>query len=193
MFENRKLYLLLAFLSLFLLTSMIQDSYAKYVSSASASGNFNVARWNFKVNTQDVISKNDFTSVIEPVFTGNENIKDGVIAPTSKGYFDITIDATSVDVSYTEKITLSLNDTNSVTDLKISGYQLNDGTLTEIEGNTITVSHSLSDSKKTNTYRIYVEWVDGDGETMDNSADTNASKSGTASVKVELSFIQKAS
>ena len=44
---------------------------------------------------------------------------------------------------------------------------------------------------KVNSLRVYFKWLDGDGESMDNSADTEASLSNnSAKLKVNLSFIQ---
>ena len=98
----KKVYLLLALTCLLLLVSLIQSTYAKYVSKAEVGSNFAIATWNFKVNEQDINNNNDLSNVIVPVFENNPNIKDNVLAPTAEGYFDINIDHSSVDVSFTE-------------------------------------------------------------------------------------------
>ena len=188
----KKLYLLLALASLLLLVSVIQNTYAKYISKAIANSNFTIASWNFKVNNQDINANSNFSNVIVPVFENNPNIKDNVIAPTSEGYFDINIDHSNVDVSFTEKISLNFSDTNTVSDLKITGYAINDGSIIEFNGNEISTDCLLSDNVKINKYRIYVTWIDGDGQTMQNKDDTEATENGNASISVSLSFIQKA-
>ena len=188
----KKVYLLLALASLLLLVSVIQNTYAKYISKATANSNFTIASWNFKVNNQDINANSNFSNVIVPVFENNPNIKDNVIAPTSEGYFDINIDHSNVDVSFTEKINLNLSDTNTVSDLKITGYAINDGSIIEFNGNEISTDCLLSDNVKINKYRIYVTWIDGDGQTMQNKDDTEATENGNASISVSLSFIQKA-
>lgn len=188
----KKLYLLLALASLLLLVSVIQNTYAKYISKATANSNFTIASWNFKVNNQDINANSNFSNVIVPVFENNPNIKDNVIAPTSEGYFDINIDHSNVDVSFTEKINLNLSEANTVSDLKITGYAINDGSIIEFNGNEISTDCLLSDNVKINKYRIYVTWIDGDGQTMQNKDDTDATKNGNASISVSLSFIQKA-
>ena len=188
--KEKKYFLLLALVSLFLLVNIVQKTYAKYVSSAEANANFSVAPWGFKVNNQDVIANNNFSGTIIPVFENNPNVKNGVIAPTSEGYFDIIIDSTNVDVSFTEKIELSKEENNTVSDLVITHYTVNDGDIVELTDNTITAIHNLNDTNKVNTYRVYVKWIDGGNETMNNEADTNASKDGIAAVSIKLSFIQ---
>ena len=188
----KKVYLLLALASLLLLVSVIQNTYAKYISKATANSNFTIASWNFKVNNQDINANSNFSNVIVPVFENNPNIKDNVIAPTSEGYFDINIDHSNVDVSFTEKINLNFSGTNTVSDLKITGYAINDGSIIEFNGNEISTDCLLSDNVKINKYRFYVTWIDDDGQTMQNKDDTEAAKIGNASISVSLSFIQKA-
>lgn len=190
--RSKKVKILLAFTSLLLLVNSIQDSYAKYVSSASANGNFTIAEWTFKVNDQDILNESDFSSTIVPVIDANPNIKEGVIAPTSKGYFDVIVDHSRVGVTYKQDITLSYGE-DSITDMVFTGYTLNGGEVTDIgETNTVSVIHNLSDESTIDVYRFYVEWIDGTGETMDNQEDTEASANGTTSVKINLHFIQQA-
>ena len=151
-----------------------------------------IARWKILVNNKDITTEKELTNIISPIFKGNDNIAANVIAPTAEGYFDINIDHSSVDVSFTEKIKLGLSDNNTVSDLKITGYTLNNSSLKEFNGDEISTDCLLSDENKINKYRVYVTWIDDETESMKNSDDTEATKNGTASIKVDLSFIQKA-
>ena len=192
--NNKRINLFIALISLLLLITMVQNTYAKYVSSANAYTNFTIATWAFVINRQDVLSNSNFSNTITPVFINNDNIKQGVIAPTSEGYFDLAIDASGTDVSFTETITVANSANNKISDLKITGYQINGGDLVEFTEatNTITTDHLLSDHTRTTTYRIFIKWYDGEGENMDNQADTQASLNDTAKVNVNVQFIQKA-
>lgn len=194
-FKNKKVQVLLAIISLLLLIDFVQESYAKYTSSANATGNFAIALWSFKVNNQDVIANNDFSATIVPTFDSNEFIAPGVIAPTSTGYFDIEIDSRDVMVSFDEEISLSIPSTSPVKDIIFTGYKLNnDEVISFVESTpTITVNHPLNEIKTINKYRFYIEWIDGENETMDNQADTNSTTIGQTTVSVNLKFIQKAS
>ena len=194
-FNSRKFRLLLACISLLVLVDLVQDTYAKYVSSADANKGFAIARWAFTVNNQDIIANNNFSNVVVPVFDQNANIDSNVIAPTSTGYFDITVDSSNVDVAFNEVIALSLADTNTVTDLVFTGYKINNGTLTNFANNStsITTTHALDEQTTVNTYRIYIEWIDGENENMNNASDTQASVNGVAAINVNINFIQNAS
>ena len=194
--KNRKFRLLLACISLLLLVDMIQDSYAKYVSSAEAESNLTIASWAFLVNQQDVISNSNFSNTIVPVLNQNNNIKTGTIAPTSTGYIDVTIDSSDVEVAFSEQISLSTGNNNTVDDLIFTGYKLNNGQTIAFQNNTnpsITVNHNLNEIETVNTYRFYIEWDDGLNSTMDNADDVAASTSGIASIAVNINFTQIAS
>ncbi len=186
---NRKITFLLALLALFYCVSLIQSTYAKYLSTADADTNITIARWNILVNNQDISQNSNFSEVLEPTFTGNENIKDGVIAPTATGYFDITLDGSTTDVSFSYDISFSEADDNTVTDLKITKYEIDGHSYTyngPISGNIL-----LNDQNRALTVRVYVEWVDQtDDETMTNVDDTTAANSGVAKFKVNVNVIQ---
>lgn len=186
---NRKITFLLALLALFYCVSLIQSTYAKYLSTADADTNITIARWNILVNNQDISQNSNFSEVLEPTFTGNENIKDGVIAPTATGYFDITLDGSTTDVSFSYDISLSEAEDNTVTDLKITKYEIDGHSYTyngPISGNIL-----LNDQNRALTVRVYVEWVDQtDDETMTNVDDTTAANSGVAKFKVNVNVIQ---
>lgn len=192
--NNKKIKLLIASISLFLLIDLIQDTYAKYVSSADATGSFTIARWAFSVNQQDIIANSDFSNTIIPTIDSNANISSGVIAPTSTGSFEIEVDSSNVGVAFDQTITLSQADDNTITDLVFTGYKINNGQVISFTNGTtsLTTTHLLSDTNTTNTYTFYIEWKDGAGETMDNESDTDASIDGTAAVTVDIDFIQKA-
>lgn len=193
--SNRKLRILLAAISLFLLIDLIQDTYAKYISSTSASGDFSIARWAFLVNEQDILNSQSVSNIIVPTIDSNDHIKDDVIAPTSTGSFEIKIDSSEVDVSFDQQISVSKAATNTVGDIIFTGYKKNNGSVIPINtpnSFTLNETHLLSDVNNENTYTFYIEWKDGTGETMNNAADTQASKNGIARVSVNLNFIQRA-
>lgn len=186
---NRKITFFMALLALFYCVSLIQSTYAKYLSTADADANITIARWNILVNNQDISQNSNFSEVLEPTFTGNENIKDGVIAPTATGYFDISLDGSTTDVSFSYDISLRDADDNTVTDLKITRYEIGDQSYTyngPISGNIL-----ITDENRNLTVRVFVEWVDQVAdETMDNSQDTAAANNGLAKFKVNVNVIQ---
>lgn len=188
-----KIRLFVALISLLYCVSLIQSTYAKYVTSADANANIAIARWNVLINNQDVKNNSDFSSKITPVFAGNDNIAANIIAPTSTGYFDIIVNGNNSDVSFTYTITLSNDINTKVTDLKLVNYTLDGGTATNFVDNKITGDILLNDSNKTHTIRVYVMWNDDSStETMNNASDTAATSDGKAIMDINVNLIQKA-
>ena len=188
-----KIRLFVALISLLYCVSLIQSTYAKYVTSADANANIAIARWNVLINNQDVKNNSDFSSKITPVFAGNDNIAANIIAPTSTGYFDIIVNGNNSDVSFTYTITLSNDINTKVTDLKLVNYTLDGGTVTNFVDNKITGDVLLNDSNKTHTIRVYVMWNDDSStETMNNASDTAATSDGKAIMDINVNLIQKA-
>ena len=188
---NRRVKIFIALLSLLYLITLVQDTYAKYTSSANANTNITISRWNILVNDQDIKNNSNFTNTIKPTFEENENIASGVIAPTSKGYFDIIIDGTKTDVSFQYNINLALSNLNTVSDLKLTNYKVNDDTtLHQIENNVISNQVLYNSDNKIIKYRIFVEWIDGDSETMNNEADTEATINGIAAYDIAINITQ---
>lgn len=184
---------ILAFLSFVLCIFFIQESYAKYLTSTSENASINVARWRILVNNKDIREGNTADAVIVPVFDGNENIASGIIAPTSEGYFDLVIDATEADVSFKYNINFSVNDDSAVSDLVATKYSINNGAIIDLDRDNQSITNEVLQASNTAPIyiRVYVIWDDGENSTMDNAADTEATKNGkTAKMNVNLSFIQ---
>lgn len=192
---KQKAFLLIACISLFNCFNLIQDTYAKYSSSANASTDISIAKWNILINNNDIKNNKDFSNSVVAVFTGNENTNDGVIAPTAEGYFDVVVNATNVDVSYNMNMVVNVSNDSDVKDLIITGYSVNNGPLTTLNTSNYTITSNVdhSETVKIYTYRFYVKWDDSENSTMSNEEDTNTTiNSGTAKFDIVTSFIQKA-
>ncbi len=191
--EKKHFIFIMAFLSFILCIFFIQESYAKYLTATSENATMNVARWRILVNNKDIREGSTTNAIITPVFEGNEHIANGIIAPTSEGYFDLVIDATEADVSFKYSINFSVNNNSSVTDLIATKYSINNGEFIYLDRDNQSISNQVLQVNNTNpiNIRVYVLWDDGENATMDNTADTEATKNNnTAKMDVNLSFTQ---
>lgn len=186
---KNKIKFFIALISLVYCISLIQDTYAKYVSSASGNATMSIARWNILVNDTDIKNNSNFTNTITPVFEGNENIANNVIAPTSTGYFDIVLDGANADVSFNYTINLEVDETSDVSDLVIEKYTIGSDPTEYTYDGTISNNIILTDINKTISYRFYVTWNDSETSSMDNVGDTLAA-GGKAKIAVSINFIQ---
>lgn len=173
-FYNIKLAL--AFLSLFALVSMVQDTYSKYNTAAQGDASLSIARWQISINNQDIIDNSYITNAITPSTISSDHVKEGVFAPQSVGYFDLVLDYSNVDTSFEYTIVTSIPESSGVTDLIVTGYSIDGGTIVPVSGGLTNITNTilLSEVKRTKTIRIYITWEDSLTETMDNEADTDA-------------------
>ena len=190
MLLNRKFVLLIACICLFLSVTTLQDTYAKYTSAVNETTDITVARWRILVNNFDIRSSSTTSNLITPVFAGTTNIASGVIAPTATGYFDIVVDASGADLSFTYTITISNAVDSLVDDIIVTSCTMNGSPLTVANG-VITGTIGLQD-QRVNTIRVFIEWLDGAGETMNNAADTSTTlaEESIAKINVNANFIQ---
>lgn len=189
----KKRLILLVVLSIILCLFFVQESLAKYITAADETANISIARWKILVNDEDIRDENTVNTVINPVFLGNDNIAENIIAPTSEGYFDLIIDAREADVSFKYKISMSVNQNSSVKDLVATKYVVNGGESITMDINNQTIENTVlyGNNNSTINIRVYIVWNDGDGSLMDNSADTLATTSGNfAMMNVSLNFTQ---
>lgn len=189
--RRKKILLLSALFFLVVCFYFMQETYAKYVTTSEGKINAKIARWNIKVNETDIKNNASLTQDIIPTFEKSKNIAENVIAPTIKGYFDLNIDASAVDVSLTYQILIEENDL--ISDFIITGYQIDDGNLINLTNtNEITNDILLDEVNRVQTIRIYFEWYDETDNKMDDDADTAVTiDNDNLTLNVKLSFTQK--
>lgn len=191
---NKKITIPLCIICFLLCLFFIEDTYAKYITSTNESASMNIARWRILVNNKDIRENSTTNAVITPIFNGNDNINSGIIAPNSEGYFDLIIDATEADVSFKYKIEISVNQNSPVKDLITTKYIIDNGNEIPLERDNATIENTIlhKDNTKPINIRVYIKWDDSNEATMDNDADTEATKQvdNPAKMDVKLSFTQ---
>ena len=190
----KKILILIAIIFLIISIFFIIQTYSKYLSSATGESSVSIAKWNIKVNTLSVTTNTDISASIVPVFPGNSNIANNIIAPTAEGYFDLILDFQDTDVSFNYTISSSVAEDSPVKDFVIVGYSIDNGEridITDTQDNLVSEDILLTDNITTRTVRIFVKWIDDDSQTMDNADDTIATTSDNpAKFNVNLSFKQ---
>ena len=205
---GKRFKILLVFMSLSLTLSLMSNTYSRYVAGTNSDVQIEFAKWQILVNETDITNNTSSSIVLKPVVEENEFIKQNTIAPSSKGYFDIDIDPTNVDVSFNYEIKLQVLNEN-IPDLMITKYSILDSNYNEgdalkinnIENSTITGTLNF-DNKLENfkfepfTIRIYFEWFEGESEQMNDEADSQVGSEAATTdtnldIKAEITFAQK--
>lgn len=190
----KKLFIFLIILCIAISIISFVFIYAKYTTSASSQTNMPIARWDILVNNISIKKQSDISATLIPTFPGNENIAEGIIAPTAEGYFDLNFDYTAVDVAFKYTISLKPSDQSPVTDIVATGYSIDDGAKQDFANfnEDITDTISLDDQNRTRKIRIYVKWNDDTNTSaMDNAQDTESALTGNPALfDVNITFDQ---
>jgi hypothetical protein len=162
----------------------MSSTYSRYVAGTTGNIDILFAKWQILVNNEDITDANVSSITITPTIEENENVKADTIAPTSKGYFDIDVNPTNVDVSFRYTIDLDIGN-EDIPDLMITKYAILPSDYEEgdtIEYTTLqepTITDDLLYDNETEnfafdsfTIRIYFEWYEGEDELMNDEADT---------------------
>ena len=205
---TKKITFILLLISISVSLCLISSTYSKYVADTTSNINILFAKWQILVNNSDITSKSSSDLEFTPVIIKNDHVASGVMAPASKGYFDITLDPSNVDVSFKYSINLSI-DNDEVPDLIITEYAFLPDNY--IEGNDLdttplneyVITNELDFDNKTEdftfkpfTIRVFFEWYEGKDELMDDEADSivgNNAATNDTSIKItaNIHFEQK--
>lgn len=182
--------LLISCLSLFVSINFFVETYGKYITNLEDETDIKIARWRILVNGDDVRANSTAGTTITPVFIGNENINDNVIAPHAEGYFDLIIDGSDADVSFKYDIDIKVNENSAVKDLIITGYSINDSEKIETNETVLSNVVPLTQDNKIINVRFFIKWDDGKNSIMNNEDDTLATMGSNAKLDVSLKFTQ---
>lgn len=125
-------------LILILLFLILRSTYSKYITQEDSGLDTHVDNWNIKITTDDVNGSHSFSGDIQMIRNSSEYVDSSYIAPTSSGYFDVTIDSTGTEVDYTYNLEFAEDiDTKSsyTTNLKASWGDSNSGYIYQLEFN----------------------------------------------------------
>ena len=216
---NFRIKILSVFIPLCLLLCFMSNTYSRYVADTTGNLKMSFAQWQILVNNDDITNSSSSSINLKPVIDKNKYVEDNKIAPSSTGYFDISIDPSNVDVAFNYSIALDVVNEN-IPDLIITKYAILDKDYNEddtinyenINNNLIQGSLDFdnvatsSDEIATNTdeikehsfepfiVRICFEWYEGENEKMDDEDDTlvvNNDEASDLEINAVVKFEQK--
>lgn len=204
---KKKFKILLLLISLSLTLGLMSNTYSRYIADTVGEMKVVFAKWQILVNDTDIMNSKSSSINLVPVMEDTTNIADGTVAPSSKGYFDIAIDPTNVNVSFDYSISLDVLNSD-IPDLMITKYAILDDTYAEgdnITFNTLTdknitgtLDYSDTTEFKPFTVRVYFVWYDEVDNAMDDEADTAIGQKAALEdtelkIKAQIHFEQKLS
>ena len=216
---NFRIKILSVFIPLCLLLCFMSNTYSRYVADTTGNLKMSFAQWQILVNNDDITNSSSSSINLKPVIDKNKYVEDNKIAPSSTGYFDISIDPSNVDVAFNYSIALDVVNEN-IPDLIITKYAILDKDYNEddtinyeninnnlIQGsldfdNIATSSDEIAtgtDEIKEHSFepfivRICFEWYEGENEKMDDEDDTlvvNNDEASDLEINAVVKFEQK--
>ena len=194
-----KLKVLIVFAMLAFTLSIVSNTYSRYVAAAEESIDLALANWQILLNDEDITNSSSSVGSINPVILENENVANNKLAPSSVGYFDIDIDASSVELSFNYNIKINKNEI--LDDLLITKYKIieegSDPEETEyinVVNNEIngTFDYSNEVLAKPFKIRVFFEWFDDENEESDDASDTEIIKNNNSlTLDATIKFTQK--
>lgn len=152
MSKKKKILLILAIISIVLISFIGGKAYSKYVSEVRGDGLAEVATWSFKVNGQQ-----EQVQTINLVSTcNNETLLDNKIAPGTSGSFNIIVDGTESDVGINYKVKFQ-NETDKPQNLKFKYQGKEYNSISELQ-DILSGTIAANDKEKTRTLQIEWQW-----------------------------------
>lgn len=196
---KKRMFILLSLVSLSLTLGLMSNTYSRYVADTTSNLEVLFAKWQILVNENDITTGSTSSINLVPVIEENSNVEANMVAPSSKGYFDIDIDPSNVGVAFNYSITLEMLNEN-MPDLMITKYAIinsdyvegDEITTTNLVNNSIEGTVELVNKNEPFTIRIYFEWYEGENELMNDEQDTEVAQNNTSfQIKTNIHFEQK--
>ena len=194
-----KLKILIVFVIFAFALSIVSNTYSRYVAAAEGNIDLALANWQILLNNEDITNSSSSVGTINPVILENENVANNKLAPSSKGYFDINIDASSVELSFNYDIKINKNEI--LDDLLITKYQIieedtnsDEAEYIDVVNNEIngTIDYSEENTIKPFKIRVFFEWFDGDSEESNDESDTEiVNNNDSLTIDATIKFTQK--
>ncbi len=194
--NKQKIYIILAICSLLICMYTTATTYAKYFTQTDQSKEYNIKKWNIKVNKEDIKNNQTLKKQINIELDKSEHIADNQIAPDSTGYFIIELDYNNVDLSFDYNIIIEEN--NFLKDLIIDKIEINNIPYIPASENNNIISNSVIISNETidkiQEIKVYVKWNDDieNGATMNDKNDTDISiNNDILNLNINITLTQK--
>ena len=207
-----RLKILFILVTLAITVSLMSSTYSRYVADTTGNLEGQFANWKILVNENDITNGNSSSIQLTPVIYNNDNVASNKIAPSSKGYFDIVVDASNVEVSFDYEVTLDILNEN-IPDLLISEYSILNNNVNEdddtVERISVVDNKIVGTLKYENpatssddvfmfepfTIRVFFEWYDGETATMSDGMDTliGTSENEVLQIQANIKFVQNIS
>lgn len=166
--------ILLVFIPLFfiLIAIIVGCTYALFESTRINTSMVDIAKWQVKINGDNIDGSSDTFTVNSFVWSTSENVKSGKAAPGLDGYFEIVLDPNNTDTSIRYDLTFDFSGLDEDQFRVDRIVEINDKTIYRTGESTYSNIITLDEirNNETNTIRVYIEWVEDEANNDKDSA-----------------------
>ncbi len=163
----KRIILMLAGIWILITFMVIQTTYAKYVTILPAEANVSISSWNLILNNQNITNESNFSENLNLIFPATQYHSADAMVPGATGYFDLTVDASDVNLSFKYTVTCTIPSTNEIIDLKVVAFavdghsvDLHSDRTAFVDDTTTPMVNYVQASANSSTLRVYVMWDD---------------------------------
>lgn len=170
---------------------LITVTYSLFETQKQITVNSNIAKWNVKVNNTMVTkatSQNSTFNLGSIDWQSGGHVKPGKAAPGSQGTFEIEIDPTNTDVSFTYELTIDTsglhNDKFTISNVR----EINGNEFIRTGENTYVGIARLSDNQNNEKYNIAINinWINDENN---NKNDYNLGSTADLDINIPVSLL----
>lgn len=188
----KKYLWLIVIIFLIISIGFIFKTYALLESNGTGEASEDVGKWVIKLNGTDISNGINENFVINNIiYTDNENVADGYIAPGRSGYFDIILDPSGTQVAVRYDIKIDLASTTYAPNVQFSINDLSGGNAILTAENTYSGVVDLNSiaANTTITLRLNLTWQNNESYDSQDS-DLGTTKGNKISVPVNIRVSQ---
>ena len=166
--------ILLVFIPLFfiLIAIIVGCTYALFESTRVNTSMVDIAKWQVKINGDNIDGSSDTFTVNSFVWDTSANVKSGKAAPGLSGYFEIELDPNNTDTSIRYDLTFDFSNLDEDQFRVDRIIEINDKTIYRTGESTYSNIITLAEirNNETNTIRVYLEWIEDEANNDKDSA-----------------------
>ena len=185
----KKILIFITVIVLGIMTYTISSTYALYETNKNIDKQLQMAKWEINVNDIDAIKKNNI-ELQNINWNNNEHVKEGKVAPSMEGYYDIIIDPKNTDVAIKYEIVFDYSDIQNEAIHVSSLKEINNKELLKKDDNTYLGIITLEDIENGEKHNIRTTLVWEDIENNSKDYELGSIYDNELKIKVSIKFSQ---
>lgn len=185
----KKLLILISFVFLIITIYSISVSFGVFESSYSDDSEMDIAKWNIKVNDDNLNNTNNVFYVNNITYTNSNNVSANRFAPGVTGSFLLVIDPCDTEVSFKYELSIDLSD-NEYDQITVDSIEGINNTNLTVENGVYSRVFTLSEiiANKVDTIKVTFSW---DNDEANNDSDSVlGSSDGNFEFPLNIKFTQ---